>query len=90
MTQDTDPALAAIQESLDTVLKEIRRTSPTITYSTLYDVTYVVTAHQLDVSEGERICHRLAGSSCVVVLAARRIIALEDELKAVKEIFNLP
>ncbi len=103
MTPDNDPqtapdnedrALAAMERSVEIVLDDVRNNRGTdrLTITQLYDKTRSALAVAFlspDLDPGA-VCHQLAGSSAMNLLAARKIVALEKELAAIKEMFNIP
>ncbi len=94
MNDDSDPALDIMERSLQIVIDDVRnhRGTDLLTVTQIYDKTRSTLAVAFlspDLDAGA-VCHQLGGSSAMNLLAARKIVQLQNELSAIKEMYNLP
>ncbi len=98
---DDDAGLPVMERSLQIVIDDVRnkRGTALMTVTQLYDKTRstVAIAFVSDNVDPVAVCHQIAGLSAANLLAARKIVVLEDdlkaatsELKAIKDMYNLP
>lgn len=89
-----DRALDPMERSLQIVIDDVRgkKGSALLTVTQMYDSVFAksASAFMSDMVDPQLVCHQLAGLSAANLLAAQKIVQLQDEIKAIKDALNLP